>query len=100
MSDDLIRHVLAAVDRIDAGQTKLRTDLMARMDTLSNQITSLREDLVVNAGAYDTVRKTNDHTREEVRDLAGQFAAMQRQILLLGSRVTELENRPLSTPDK
>jgi len=39
MSDDPTARILAAIERLDAGQNKLRGDLMARMDRLQDVIT-------------------------------------------------------------
>ncbi|MEO9191281.1 MAG: hypothetical protein ABI224_14985 [Acetobacteraceae bacterium] len=39
MSDDPTARILAAIERLDAGQNKLRGDLMARMDRLQDALT-------------------------------------------------------------
>lgn len=59
MSDD---PVLAALARLEAGQTTFRVDVMARMDRLENKLNDIRDDMTVtmaHAGrAHDAVDST------------------------------------------
>jgi len=48
MSDDPIARILAAIERLDAGQDRLRGDLMARMDRLQDALTLQHDDVTVN----------------------------------------------------
>ncbi len=72
----------------------LRTDLMERMDRLQNGMTLLRDDVSVNFGAVETVRRVNDNTREELRALGDVVSAMHRQIHRLQNDVRELRGEP------
>ena len=67
---------------------------MARMDLLSDAITGIREDIRVNFGASETVRRANEHTREELRDTQNMIADMRRQLLSMGERLAHLEQKP------
>ncbi len=90
MSDEPDNPILAALARLEAGQTTLqqsvaalatraeltqvrteltqvRVDLMARMHRLEDGLTAIRNDIAVNFGAADAVKRANDNTREEVR---------------------------------
>ena len=48
------------MSRLDAKQTSLRVDIMARMDRLQNSLTGIRNDISVNFGSADAVKRTND----------------------------------------
>lgn len=90
MSDD---PVISALARLEAGQNKLRTDLMERIDHLQTTVDAIRDDLTVLGGANDAIRRANENTREEVRDLARNVGDMQRVLLKHGSRLDQLERR-------
>jgi chromosome segregation ATPase len=76
---------------LEAGQAKLRGDLMDRMDRLENNLTAIRDDIAVNHGTVDQVRRANDNTREELRSLGDVVMAMERQILRLKTDVEDLK---------
>ncbi|HLB99008.1 MAG TPA: hypothetical protein VJK90_15150 [Acetobacteraceae bacterium] len=74
MSDQPDNPILAALARLEAGQTALRNavsvdltrtrvDLMARMDRLEDGLTAIRDDIAVNFGPADAVKRANDDTR-------------------------------------
>ncbi len=54
---------------LDEGQTKLRAHLVDRIDRLQNIVTAMRDDVAVNFGATDAVRRANDNMREELRGI-------------------------------
>lgn len=83
--------VLAALERLENGQTELRVDMMARMDRLQDSLTAVRDDIAVNFGTADHVRRANDHTREEVQALAATQSAMLKQIQRLQADIRELK---------
>jgi len=95
MSDDSILTALARLEsrlvRLEDGQTALRVDVMARMDRLENKLTEIRDDIAVNFGATDTVKRANDNTREELRSLGETVSAMYRVVRRLDDRVRHLE---------
>ncbi len=84
MSDD---PVLAAI-------ASLRVDLMARMDRLENSLTDIRNDIAVNFGTADAVKRANDNTREEVRSLRDIVAALVRKIQTLETKVRDITGAP------
>jgi hypothetical protein len=90
MSDDPI---LAALARLEAGQTKLCVDLMARLDGLQISVDAIRDDLTVLGGANDGIRRAAESTRDELRDLSRNVADMQRVVLKHGTRLDQLERR-------
>jgi chromosome segregation ATPase len=80
--------------RLEAAQTSLRVDCMARMDRLENGLTDIRNDIAVNFGATDAVKRANDNTREELRALGDVVSAMYRQIKALEARVRDITGEP------
>jgi hypothetical protein len=97
MSDDRILTELAALragqEQLQAGQDRLRVDMMARLDRLTDAVTAMRDDIKVNFGASETVRRANEHTREELRDTQNMVADMRRQLLSLGERLAAVEQK-------
>lgn len=88
-----MRAVLAALARLETGQTQLRVDLMARMDGLANRLTAIQDDIAVNFGASENVRRANDHTRDELRAMGDMVASIERQVLRLRSEMDDLKGR-------
>lgn len=84
----------ARIERLDAGQTSLRVDLMARMDRLENSLNDIRNDIGVNMGAVDAVKRVHNNTREELRALGDQVSAMFRKLQRLETRVREIAGDP------
>jgi len=76
MSDEPI---LNAIQGLRAELTQMRVDLMARMDRLEDGLTAIRNDIAVNFGAADAVKRANDNTREEVRSL-GEMVSAHRAV--------------------
>jgi hypothetical protein len=99
MSDDPMAAILAALADIRAQMAtrddlgRLRADLMARMDGLANNLTNIRDDIAVNHGTADSVRRANDNTRDELRNLGDVVMAMERQILRMKTDIEELKGR-------
>jgi len=117
MSDEPDNPTLAALARLEAGQatlqqsvaalatraeltqvrteltqvrtelTQVRVDLMARMDRLEDGLTAIRNDIAVNFGAADAVKRANDNTREEVRSL-GEMVCAHRAVGQAWSRLS------------
>jgi hypothetical protein len=89
--------ILAAIEALGANLRgeiiKTRTDIMARIDTLQTSVDAIRDDLTVLGGGNDSVRRTNENTRDEVRDLARNVGDMQRILLKHGTRLDKLERR-------
>jgi chromosome segregation ATPase len=74
--------------RLEAGQTSLRVDLMDRLEDMN---TKIRDDIAVNFGTADAVRRANDNTREELRALSDVVSVMHRQINRLQTEVEQLK---------
>jgi uncharacterized coiled-coil DUF342 family protein len=83
-----------ALERLEAGQTKLRIDVMERIDRLANGITGIHDDISVNMGTADAVRRAHNHTREELRDLADNVSTMYRILARLEIQIRELKGDP------
>lgn len=83
-----------ALERLEAGQTKLRIDVMERIDRLANGITGIHDDISVNMGTADAVRRAHNHTREELRDLADNVSTMYRILARLETQIRELKGDP------
>jgi hypothetical protein len=64
MSDDPI---LAALARLEAGQTALRVDFMARMDRLQARVDSLDDHLTLVLGHSDRVERRAQAVSEDNR---------------------------------
>jgi hypothetical protein len=89
MSDD---PVLAALARLEAGLTKLRTDLMERIDRLQHTVDSVKDDIVVTYGANDRTERIAKSASDETRALGEVVRAMQRQIKRLQTDVDQLRD--------
>ena len=110
--------VLAALARLEAGQTRLeadvtglkaeqtrlrsdflaelgktRADIMERIDRLQNAVTAIQDDIAVNMGAVDSARHVNDNTREDLKQMREQMSVMWRQLKAVQVRVDEISGR-------
>jgi len=74
-------------------QTKLRVDLMERIDRLENRLTTIQDDIGVNMGAVSTVFDRQVGTRKEVDSTGLLVAAMMRQIHRLQTDVEDLKSK-------
>jgi chromosome segregation ATPase len=84
----------AGQERLETSQTSLRADTMERMDRLQDSLTDIRNDIGVNFGASDAVKRANDNTREEVRALSEMMSALVRKVRALETRVREITGDP------
>jgi hypothetical protein len=78
--------VMARIDRQQDAIAEMRGEIMARIDRQQNSIESIRDDVAVNFGRADRAALVG----EEVRAMATEMNAMQRQILRLRTDVEEL----------
>ena len=99
MSDD--GPVLAALarledrlTRLEDGQTKLRVDLMERMDRFENRLTTIGDDIVVNMGGVNTVFDRLAATRKEGDATASMLQTVIWQVNRLQNEVEALKKRP------
>ncbi len=81
-------------NRLSDRQDQLRIDLMARMDRLQDSITGIREDVSVIAGITDTVRRTSDNTRDEMRLTTDTVTILEKRVRNLMQQVRELRGDP------
>ncbi len=72
----------------------MRTEVMARMDRLQDDITSIKDDIGVHYRTADRALEMNEHTRAEVRSLSEVVTAMGRQIQRLQADVRTLKGEP------
>ena len=108
MSDNPLDRILAKLDvletgqrqleashrQLEAGQNQLRIDLMPRMDRLGDDISRIRDDIGVNMGRAERAVEAADHTREELRSLGSEVAAMWRKVNRLESDIRDLRGAP------
>jgi hypothetical protein len=92
--------LLAAINAIDAKVTGLDNALEAargqfndRTEQILVSINSIREDLTVLGGANDRLRRLNENTRDEGRDVSTALANIERILLKHGTRLDDLEKR-------
>lgn len=85
--------VLAALARLEAGQTALRVDLMARMDRLQARMDSLDEHLTMGLGHADRVERRAQSVAEDNRLLGEQLMSLEKLLRQLEGRVNGLEER-------
>lgn len=78
----------------EAQITRYRTDIMDRMDRLENSLTAIRDDIAMNYGTANAVRRANDNTRDEVRNLHDVVQVLERQIQRLQTDVRGLKGEP------
>jgi uncharacterized coiled-coil DUF342 family protein len=83
-----------ALKRIEAGQTKIRGDVMERIDRLEDAVTGIRNDLTVTFGAADSVRRPHNNTRDETRDPGESVSALYRKLARLETQMRELKGDP------
>ncbi len=84
----------AELTQVRAELTQVRVDLMARMDRLGNALSDIRDDIAVNFGAVDAVKRLNDNTREEVSALSSLLTDLVRKVRALETRVREIAGDP------
>jgi gamma-glutamylcyclotransferase (GGCT)/AIG2-like uncharacterized protein YtfP len=114
MNEDLTNRILAALDKLEAGQgsirddlirlevgqgsirgelIKTRADIMDRIDRLQNTVTAIQDDIAVNIGAVDAARLANENTRDDLPALREQVSVMWRQLKAVQARVDEIDGR-------
>ncbi|WP_428489012.1 hypothetical protein [Rhodopila sp.] len=71
--------------------TRLRVDVMARMDRFQDSLTAIRDDISTNYGIADAAQRANDNTRLELRALGDVVSGLVRQIRRLDTDVRSLK---------
>ena len=102
MSDDTGR-ILAAIEQLRAEMatrddlTRMRTDLMARMDRLQSRMDNIDEHLTLGFGHTDQVdqrlRAATQAVLEDNRLLGERVTSLHKLIRMLEARVTQLEEK-------
>jgi hypothetical protein len=90
MSDDSSQRILDALDRLEAGQAKMRIDIMARIDRLQHIVEMTRDDIVVNFGNTDRVERIANGAVDDMRTTTEILRVMQRQIMRPQTDVQQL----------
>jgi len=92
MPDETDR-ILAALERLEAGQTSLRTDLMGRMDRLQHRMDSLDDHLTMGLGHSDRVEKRAQAVSEDNRLIGEQLMSLTKLLRQMEGRINGLEDR-------
>ena len=82
------------IERLEAVQTRLRVDLMERMDRFEDRLTAFGDDLVVNMGGVNTVFDRLAAVRKEGDATASMLQTVIRQVNRLQNEVEALKKRP------
>jgi chromosome segregation ATPase len=93
MSDDSTSRILAAIERLEQGQDRMRVDLMARMDRLQHRMDQLDEHLTMGLGHADAAEKRAQSVTEDNRILREQLMSLTKLLRMLEARVNDLEAR-------
>lgn len=64
---------------------------MSRIDRLGDQVTALKDDIMVNMEMASHVQTAGESTRQEMRGLGEVVTSMQRQIRRLQARMDEAD---------
>ena len=83
--------ILAALARLEQGQNRLRTDLMARMDRLQHRMDSLDEHMTMGLGHSDRVERRVQSVSEDNRLLGEQMMSLTKIVRSLEGRINGLE---------
>ena len=67
---------------------------MDRIDRVQDTVTGIRDDVAVNFGATDAVRRANDNTREELRGMGETIALLVRKLNRVEQDVRGLKGEP------
>jgi uncharacterized membrane protein YccC len=71
--------------------TRVRTDVMARLDRHETKLDAIHDDVGVNMGAVEAVRRANENTRDQVNTLSEMVVSLHRDLRKLRTRVDGLE---------
>jgi predicted nucleic acid-binding Zn-ribbon protein len=83
----------AALERLETGQTKLRADLMARIDRLQDTVETIRGDITVNFGRADQVQRIASNLRDDLRALYGVVSGGRDELHALSEVVNGMERQ-------
>jgi hypothetical protein len=93
--------ILAALARLEGGQTSLRIDLMARIDRLQDAVTLQHEERIVDLGSAERAERLARAAQEDaaaigniVTPLVRLVHGMRTQLDDLAEQVRALKERP------
>jgi len=97
MSDDPILSALVRLEsglgRLETEQTRIRVDLMARIDRIQSRLDSLDEHLTLGLGHADRVERRAQSVAEDNRLLGEQIMTLTKLLRQLEGRINSLEER-------
>ncbi len=97
MSDDPILSALVRLEsglgRLETVQTRLRVDLMARIDRIQSHLDSLDEYLTPGLDHNDHVERRARSVAEDNRLLGAQIMTLTKLLRQLEGRINSLEDR-------
>ena len=82
---------------IEGQLTRLRVDVMARLDRHEDKLGTIHDDITVAIGSSDRAQQVNDNTREEVRSLGKLVNDLLHIVRKLEGRVSTLEDKASGT---
>lgn len=81
-------------DRLEAKQDTMGSDIMARMDRLQQKVDQTHDDMIVNFGNTDRVERAARTAMDDNRTTSEIMRVMQRQIMRLQTDVEILKGLP------
>jgi hypothetical protein len=66
-------------DKIVAAITEMRVGIMARFDRVEDRLSQISDDITVNMGRADRAHTSVENTRDELRALGHEVAAVTRR---------------------
>lgn len=75
--------VIAKLDRLEAEQTRLRTDLLKQGERVLNEVASLRDDMTVTMARMDRLDNTVGLAVVELRAMHGAFSKLSQRVRTL-----------------
>jgi chromosome segregation ATPase len=90
--DERIGHLDQRTASMGEEITRLRVEVMARLDRQQDMLTGIRDDIGVNMAATERVREANAGTRKDVAQLTEQVSIIHRRLIRLEERVDRRES--------
>jgi hypothetical protein len=91
---DDIQRILAAIDRLETKQDKMRAEITERIDRVQHSVDQTRDEIVVNFGNTDRAKRTARLAIDDTRITTDILRTMQRQIARLQTDVEQLKGPP------
>ena len=81
-------------DEILAAIAQLRSDLLARLDRMQNNAAVIRDEIAIDLGGVEAVRRDNEDMRSDLRQMREQMSVMWKQLKALEAKVREMRGEP------